>query len=672
MNTAVKPKEPLRVAPLTRELDVGDFEMRQEGKVTRLTFSASSEYAVERYFGKEVLDHSDGSIRLDRVKRGAVPLLFNHRMDDVIGMVDDMRLSGDRLICDAHLFDTARAKEVEQMLEGGLRNVSIRYRIHTVQVEKNGDERVIDWEPLEQSIVSIPADPTVGLGRAEEGEPYFDAMRILAPRETPADSAVTNQRGNDMGNETQQTETQAEEQVTTAENENARSEQPAQQQQQATQQQQQTQQRTPTFQVVDEGRREEAVAIERQRREGITNLCKANRIDDKIRDLWIGQGISMTEVSKDLLRILEERGETNPEPASKLGMSPTEVKRFSLARAIAACAAQDWSQAQFELDCSRQVAEKLNRAPDAQRFFVPFEVMQDDKRIDAETAQRMLMMGQRDLSTAAGGGGFLVATDNMGFIELLRNRSVAFRMGVRRLSGLQGDVTVPRQSAAATAYWLADETTQITESQPTIVQISLSPNTVGAYTEISRKLLLQSSPNAEGIVTADLARVTALAADLAVLNGSGAAGQPEGILQTTGIGSVTGTSLAFAGALEFQTDIATANVEPGRGGYVTTPAVAALMMQRVKFTNTASPLWEGNLWNGQMIGFPAMSSNQMPAGTMLFGDWADTVVGEWGVLEVEVNPYANFQAGIIGVRSMYSLDVAVTRPFAYSSASSIT
>jgi HK97 family phage major capsid protein len=219
---------------------------------------------------------------------------------------------------------------------------------------------------------------------------------------------------------------------------------------------------------------------------------------------------------------------------------------------------------------------------------------------------------------------------------------------------------------------LANEAATITESQQTFVQLSLTPKSVGAYTEISRQLLLQSSPGAEGIVSNDLSRVVALAADLAVINGSGASGQPTGIINTAGIGSVTGTTLGYPGILEFQTDVAGSNVTPASGGYVTTPAVAALMMQRVKFTNTASPLWEGNVWDGSMSGFNAMSSNQMPAANMLFGDWAEVVVGEWGVLEIEVNPYANFQAGIVGVRAIYSLDVAVQRPFAFALATTIT
>jgi HK97 family phage major capsid protein len=171
---------------------------------------------------------------------------------------------------------------------------------------------------------------------------------------------------------------------------------------------------------------------------------------------------------------------------------------------------------------------------------------------------------------------------------------------------------------------------------------------------------------------ADLAQVLAIAIDAAVLSGSGAGGQPTGITNTAGIGSVTGTTLGYAGLLEFQTDVAGANVQPLTGGYVTTPTVAALMMQRVKFTGTASPCWEGNVWDGQMCGFRAMSSLQMAAATMLFGDWSQVIVGEWGTLELDVNPYANFQAAITGFRAIVTIDCGLRYAGAFALASTIT
>lgn len=621
----------MKMKLLRRILENAQIEIRQDKDLRTLSFPASSEEPVERWYGTEVLSHEPAAVRLARAKKGAMPLLFNHDTDDPRGMVDAARIENGRLMIDAHLFDTPRAQELEAMIDGGLRNVSIMYRSYVIEENtKNETYTVTDWEPFEVSIVTIPADPTVGIGRNYGEE--FEARMVRASQ--PADAA-------------EEIPMPEKAPATAADNAGTK---PSTQ---------------PAAEVRAAEPRPNGVELEKARQRAIENLCKANKLDEKYREMWISQGTPIEDVSEDILRILEERGKTNPQPASRLGMTDREVGRFSLIRAIRAITDKDWKHAGFELECSRSVAAKLGVAPDPHKFYVPFEVMERPTEGRGQ-AQRDLTVG------TAGAGGFLVSTENMGFIEMLRARSVAFRMGARRLSGLQGSVTVPRQSAAATGYWLSTEATQITESQQTFVQMALAPKNVGAYTEISRQLLLQSSPGAEGIVTDDLAQVVALSADLAVLEGSGASGQPTGISNTAGIGSVTGTSLAYAGILEFQTDVASSNVTPLRGGYVTTPAVAALLMARARFTNTDTPLWAGNIWDGQVSGFPSMSSNQLTAASMIFGDWQEVVVGEWGVLEIEVNPYANFQAGIVGVRAIYSMDVGVRRPFAFSRSTSIT
>lgn len=616
-----------------RILDTAGLVIRKDGEKRTLAFSASSETPVDRWYGQEILSHDKKAVRLDRASRGAMPLLFNHNIDDPVGMISTAKTEGGRLMVEATLFETARAKEVVAMIDGGLRNVSLAYRINVVEEDKKSETfTVTDWEPYEVSIVTVPADPTVGIGRGAETEYEVRMVRTSQPA---AATSPTKEAGMEKEKDASAGAT-------------AVSEEPKK-----------------------EDQRHDPVEYEKNRKRAIENLCRINKLDDKYKDHWIGSGLSIEEVSDDILRIMEERGKTNPQPASRLGLTSKETQQFSIMRAVKAICDKDWTHAPFELDCSRSVAQKLGKVVDPGRFFVPFEVMQRPVELPVERLERML--GRRDLTVGtAGAGGYLVATNNVGFIEILRNRSVVSRMGARRLPGLQGSVTVPRQSAAGTAYWLSTEATAITESQQTFVQMALSPKNVGAYTEISRQLLLQSSPGAEGIVTDDLAQVVAIAVDLAALNGSGASGQPTGVINTSGIGAVTGTSLGYAGVLEFQTDVAGSNVMPTAGGYVTTPAVSSLMMQRARFSNTDTPLWVGNIWDGAMAGFPAMSSNQVPSANMLFGDWQELVIGEWGVLEVEVNPYANFAAGIIGVRAIYSMDVGVRRPFAFSLATSIT
>ena len=609
-----------------RSLDNIEIRVQKRDDKDVLIFPVSSETPVERWYGTEILSHQKGAIRMDRAKKGAMPLLFNHNTDDPIGMVDTMYLENGRAMVEARLFSTDRAKEVEAMMAGGLRNVSIMYRSWVIEENKKSETyTATDWEPYEVSVVSVPADFSVGIGRGVDEYEVRMVRASLQPADAAKEDSMT-----------------PEEEKIAAEAARVKDEADAA--------------RAADAKI----RNMNAVEMEQGRKKAIGSLCHMNKLDDKYRDMWIGQGLSLEQVADELLKVMEERSKSNPQPATMIGLTGRETSKFSLRRAILACKDNDWRNAPFELECSRAVATKLNVLQEPTKFFIPFEVLQGDA-----------MNREKRDATAAGSGGYLVATNNVGFIEILRNRSVAFRMGVRRLSGLTGNVTIPKQTVAGTAYWLANEGAGITEGDQTFVQIALTPKTVGAYTEVSRQLLLQSDPSAEAIVSNDLASQVAMAADLAVLNGTGTA-QPTGIIQTSGIGAVTGTTLAYAGILEFQTDVAAANVIPQAGGYVTTPAVAGLLSARSRFANTDTPLWNGNIWDATMAGFPAMSSMQMPTADMLFGDWSEVVVGEWGVLEVEVNPYANFAAGIIGVRAIYSMDVAVRRAAAFSLATTIT
>jgi HK97 family phage major capsid protein len=577
----------------------------------------------------------------------------NHRtyeLNQLVGRVVNVRLDNKRLVGELRFSEAnPEAAVVRGMVdEGTVTDMSLSaepLRILRIQGEDGKTEVVkwTRWRPVEASIAGVGHDQSVGIGRALED------LSTAEPAITKEDS--------EMSDAAAVAEANTAEEGKGKENE--------------------AQGR------IERGRQELdenfAVEQEERRKKAIQNLAKANQIGEDTAQAWIQRGCSLERVADDILKIHEERGKHQPQSVSALGLSDREAQQYSICRAIVAAHSGEWKKAGFELECHEEVAKRLpDKIPEKGAFFVPLEVQR--RRTPVDLNHLMERVGieralgiQRDLSTATlGAGGALVQTSVMGFDELLRNIAVLFRMGAQRLSGLRDNVTIPRQSASATAEWLGTETASPTETQQAFVQLALSPKTVSAYTELSRKLLLQASLDVEGLVNMDLAIVAALAADVAGLRGTGAGGQPLGLDNVTGVGSVSGSSLGFAGILEFQTDVATANVMPIRGGYVTTPAVASEMIQEVKYADTASPLWEGNIWTGTMQGFPAMSSNQVDDAVMYFGDWSKMVVAEWGVLEVETHPYANFPAGIIGVRVMYSMDVGVRYPAAFSRADTIT
>ena len=620
----------IKVGPLQRDLPTAEIGIgKRSDNLTRLQFSASSEAPVERFFGTEILVHEKDSIDMTRMNGGAVPLLFNHDWSDPIGMIDRGAIENRRLMVDAHLFATGRAKEVEAMVAGGLRNVSIGYQIDELEEGKRGEFRVTRFTPLEVSIVSVPADSSVGIGRGKEGEAV--TVRVKRATDQPAAPAALH-GGHQMADSTNA--------AAGAQAEQAKVEAP----------------------VVET--RVNPVESESKRKQAIVNLCRANKIDERIERQWIESGADMNEVSEGIVQVLAERSKNNPATPARIDMSTTEVRKYSMLRAIRAAMTRDWTHAGLELEAHKAVMKRINGQPrTATSFYIPLDVQERQFQT-------------RDMTAAgASGSNYLVSTDNLAgsFIDYLRNRSVTMQLGATRLSGLQGNLTIPRETATATAYWLADETTAITESQPTLGQLSLSPKNVAALTEFTHQLLQQSSPNVEEFLMRALAKDVAIAADVGALRGAGTSGQPTGITTTSGIGTFTVDNTDTIGdLLNAQSDVAAANALAAGCAYVTTPGVAAILRARTEFSSTDTPLWRGNILDGQILGFRAMSSNQMSASTMIFGDFSQLIWAEWGVLELTVNPFSDFTRGYQQIRAWYTMDVGVRYAGAFSYCASAT
>jgi HK97 family phage major capsid protein/HK97 family phage prohead protease len=607
---------------LRRGVSAEEIRLQRADEKTTITFPASSEEPVERYWGNEVLSHEKGAVRMERATRGAMPLLFNHNVDDPIGMITAARLEKNRLMVDAQLFGTARAEEVRSMIEGGLRNVSLAYRINKVE-EDTKQERftVTDWEPYEVSIVTVPADPTVGIGRGAELEYEVRMVRAVSPQPAPS-GAIKKERA--MTDEEKAAAAAAA--------------------------------------ALEKTAKVSALEAEKERRQAIINLSKSNRIDPRVESRWIEEGTSLTQVAKEILDVMEERGKAQPVAASALGLSSKETKQYSMFKAIRALKfgatnPKFFEEAAFEIECSRAVAKQLSRELTS-NILVPGEVLQ---RPLGEAAVRAM-------ATQPGSkGGYLVNVENMGFIDILRNRSVALSMGARNLSGLVGNVSFARQTGKATVSWQGGEGASITATDQALGHLSMTPKTAIAITDVSEQLLRQSTPSAEQFVMADLAADIAIdGVDNVVINGTGGA-QPIGIKNTTGITSGQDAATAtYAKILAFVSTAGAANAIRSNPGFVTNTAGAAVLMQKQRFTSTDTPLWEGNMLDGQLVGFRAMSSEQLASSNLIFGSWGEIIIGDWGVLELAMdNGGTRFNQAQVGIRAMWMVDVLIRYPQAF-------
>ena len=356
------------------------------------------------------------------------------------------------------------------------------------------------------------------------------------------------------------------------------------------------------------------------------------------------------------------------ESADTIGMSAREGSQYSLTRAIAAAAEGNWAKAGLEREASQAVASRLGR--EARGFFMPMDIQQRD-----------LLQG------TASAGGNLVGTDFLGgsFIEILRNRMVVNQLGASVLSGLRGNVAIPRQSGAATAYWVS-ENSPFTESNHTFAQVTMSPKFVGTFTDMSRRLVVQSDPSVEALVRSDLATVLAIAVDAAAFHGTGTNGQPLGIIGQSGVGSVAigtnGGAPTWASVVNLMREVEIDNALAGSLAYVTNPKVKAKLMTTAKQSSGV----EGNFilqdpanLNGYRFEATQQISSALTKGSssgvcsaMFFGNFSELLVGYWGGLDVLVDPYTGGAAGTLRIRTLMDCDIAVRHAESFAVVSDYT
>ena len=575
---------------LTRSLST---EFRADAQDRTLEFPFASEAPVERYYGMEVLSMDDKSMDLSRLNDGA-PLLYQHDADRIVGVVERAYIKNKRAYAKVKLANNELGREMQELIKDGIiRNVSFGYKINAMEADESTSPvtyRATNFQPFEISLVTVPADQTVGIGRAfshNEG--------------TETASAVPSQP---IG-------------VTT----------------------------------VDQTLNVEAIRAEAAQAKA-KEVAEMMALGQRTKNLEMAQEFIANSRSLDELRsaLLEKMGvqekPINPKDA-EIGMSDKEKRSFSFIRAINALAHPNSQEAQraagFELEVSRAAQQKSGK--EARGILIPADV---------------LGYGRRDLTVgSASGGGDLVATELMSesFIDLLRKALVLQTAGANVMTGLQGMVAIPRQSGGATTYHVA-ESGSITESQLTVDQVTMQPRTIGALTDYSRRLLLQSSIDIENLIRRDLAQQIAIEVENQAINGIGAGSYPLGFLNVTGIGTESGYT-TFADYVNAEASLSTNNALLGSLGYLMNSALRGLLKTTEKASNTAQFVYEAD---NTINGYSAFVSNSMPNNTAVFANFSDIMIGFWSGLDIMVDPYTGSASGTVRVVAMQDYDVAIRHP----------
>ena len=557
---------------LTRILEVKESTTDAESRTLEISFS--SEAPVERSFGSEILDHKPESVRLGRLNSSA-PVLFNHDIDQPIGVVESAKIEEKIGRASIRFGKSERADEVFQdVMDGILKNVSVGYAVHRMEQTKDNppEYRVTDFEPHEISIVSVPADISIGIGREEETR--FQTEIIELPKKQKPNMEV------------------------------------------------EVQERVVDMDAVIK----EAGQAEQKRIREIEAYGREHK-EQELAEQFIKDGKSEGEFAREILTRIQKR----PKEHSDIGLTNKETKRFSWMKLINHMAKPGSErfrrEAEFEIDTCLAAEKKQSKAP--RGYYIPNEVL-NDRRIKTP-----LRYGTRELQAGSGDGANLVPTilDASSFIEYLDNAMVTVRAGATVLRNLDGILKLPRRDEAITGGWLA-ESADAADTTPSYDQVTLQLKTYGLRVDLSRQLRLQSSMDVESMVARQISQSCALALDKAAMTGDGSSNSPTGCGAQSGVGTValaTINQITWAEAIELQSDVMSANAFFGNLAYAIHPTLAGDAKGRSRDSGSGRYVMENN----EIDGFPAYISAQVKdlgasgANNAIFGDWSSLLIGYW-------------------------------------------
>ena len=401
-------------------------------------------------------------------------------------------------------------------------------------------------------------------------------------------------------------------------------------------------------QTVDEAKAE----FKRNSKEIMDLACLHNKRE--LAHKAIGDGNSVEEFRGILLETISN--DTPLETPSEIGMTKEEVREFSLVRAINALANPTDRRAQeaaaFEFECSNEAARQQGKT--AQGIMMPSDLLRS--------------WGQRDLNTTDDAS--LIAEDYRGgsFIDVLRNKSSVMNAGATMLRGLQGNVVIPKKTAASSAAWIATEGGNSSESEFTVGSVTMSPKVIGGHTEMTRLMLQQSSLDVENLVRNDLSEAIALAIDLGALAGSGSSGQPTGISATSGINTTTfaAATPTFVELVAMESAVSADNALQGNLRYIAKPSDWGTLKSVDKASGFGQMIVGSD---GQINGYDVVRSNQVTAGDYYFGNFADLLIGLYGSLDISVDPYTHSKSGTIRVIALQTCDINVRHAVSFCKSS---
>jgi HK97 family phage major capsid protein len=570
-----------------------------------------------RQFGYEVLEHTSEAIDMTRLLSGAA-VLVDHGGDQV-GVVRNAWLDGNKLRADVKFSKGVRGQEIEQDIRDGIRrNVSIGYMVNKWDEAKTRKQvdgvpvyRAVSWTPFEVSIVAVPADHTVGVGRAFEDPSQLETGVDVQPTEVPVEEETKEIQPTELIDVVSNLQEQVNELTNTVET------------------------------IVSELVTEEASETESETSEEVTSeevmTEDENTEASDSADLEAAEDDEEESPSRNIhIPLMESntmKNNLDNVQNSNIKLTEKEQRQYSLSRAILSAA--DGKRSGLEFEISDEIAKKTGR--DSSGLWMPTSIRAYD-------------------ITDAASAGAMTFTQGGEFIDFLRAKATVAGLGASVLS-LNAKTALPRATSDLSAQWIAEDGSGATYNSQSFDQMLLSPKKLATYTGVTREALTVASLDVENVIRTNIYNAFTVAFDRAAIQGAGG-NSPTGLLNQTGLvsGTLTGVNLTYAAALDLFGTVAGANADQGNMSYLTTPAIKAKAMATIKAGSSA----EFIINDAQNLSlFNVAHSNNVTTGNFIFGDWSSLVLAEFGAIEIVVDPYTSKHKGIVEVGATMLGDVGV-------------
>lgn len=588
-----------------------EVKVKDGDRTVLLSFSSEIPVLRDTPMGPafEVLGHDPGEVDLSRLNSGSAPVLKDHRrdVDSMVGTVVSARIKGRRGRAVVRLSETPEGSSMLSRIQAGeVQSVSVGYAVHELKPagEQNGYPvlRATQWEAVEVSLVAVPADPTVGVGRSLSGGSSASIPHIPkgSNMTTPATETTQYQPAQAAG----------------------------------------------------------SVSAERRRASDISIIGRKFNMPAEDIGTAIADGLSVDAFQRSILDSMESDTSTATRGRMGLPAIAAAERSYSLSRVAHAQVTNDWSEAGFELEVSQELKGQIGRS--ASGTYVPTAALAGRALVTTSTAPSLI--GTQQMHDA--------------FVEVLKPQVRVMELGATVLPGLVENVSIPRQTAGCSAEWIA-ENSEAAESSPGFDAVTLTMHQLSAHTRISRRQLKQSLPAVDQILTNDLRAQIAVALDKAAIAGTGVGPQPTGILNLPGIGDVplgtNGDLVTWADLMQLVSTVESANVDPISLGFLSNLKVKGHLMSTPRIAGTDTMMLDpdaaATAEDLRLAGYKARFSGNVPSnltkGTapnlsaMIFGAWADLLIGQWGGIDLIVDDVTEAAKGNVRLVAHSEWDIAV-------------